>query len=94
MTEYWYTPGRFPVTTSVLTYTLSINLSATSLKEMEMVNEGLFVMAAPFLVQLYSVGGPPLVSPIRVKVGGSLRNEEEERETWLDVTTPESRYHS
>ena len=76
VTEYWYTPGRFPVTTSVLTYTLSINLSVTLLKEMERANESFIVMTAPFLVQLYSVGGPPLVSPIRVKVGRSAINEE------------------
>ena len=52
VTEYWYTPGRFPVTTSVLTYTLSINLSVTLLKEMETVNELFIVMISPFVVQL------------------------------------------
>jgi len=54
------------------------------------VNELFIVMTAPFLVQLYSVGGPPLVSPIRVKVGRSAINEEEEREIWLDEMIPES----
>ena len=34
------------------------------------------------------VGGPPLVSPNRVKVGGSDVSEEEERITWLVVIAP------
>ena len=35
------------------------------------------------------MGGPPLVSPSRVKVGGSLRNDdEEERDTLLVVMAP------
>ena len=39
------------------------------------------------------MGGPPLVFPNRVKVGGSDRNEEkEERETWLVVIAPLSKY--
>ena len=51
-----------------------------------MLNELLFVIWTAFLVQVESVGGPPLVSPIRVKVGGSPRNEEEEeRDTLLTV---------
>ena len=34
------------------------------------------------------MGGPPLVSPIRVKVGGTVRNEEEERDTWFIEIPP------
>ena len=34
------------------------------------------------------MGGPPWVSPNRVKVGGSVRNDEDERDTWLVVMTP------
>ena len=35
------------------------------------------------------MGGPPLVLPNRVKVGGSVRNDdEEERDTSLLVMTP------
>ena len=34
------------------------------------------------------MGGPPLVAPSRVKVGGADRNEEELRETWLVVIAP------
>ena len=34
------------------------------------------------------MGGPPLVSPNRVKVGVSVRNDEDERDTWLVVMTP------
>ena len=34
------------------------------------------------------MGGPPLVAPSRVKVGGSDRNEEEMRETWLAYIEP------
>ena len=73
----------------MLTYTLSVNLSSTFFSEMEIVNELLFFIATPFL-QSKVVGGPPLVSPIRVKVGGSARNEEEERFTTLVVMTPNS----
>ena len=73
----------------MLTYTLSVNLSSTFFSEMEIVNELLFVISTPFLLQSKVVGGPLLVSPIRVKVGGSARNEEElERDTWLVVMTP------
>ena len=74
----------------MLTYTLSMNLSSTFFSEMEMVNDLLFVISTPFLLQSKVVGGPPLVSPIRVKVGGSVRNEEEERLTTLVVMTPNS----
>ena len=53
-------------------------------------NELLFVISTPFLLQPKVVGGPPLVSPIRMKVGGSARNEEEEeRDTWFVVITPD-----
>ena len=35
------------------------------------------------------MGGPPLVSPNRVKVGGSLGNDDKnKRDTWLIVMTP------
>ena len=35
------------------------------------------------------MGGPPLVSPNRVKVGKSVINDDEdERDTWLVVITP------
>ena len=35
------------------------------------------------------MGGPPLVAPNRVKVGGSDKNEEEElMKTWLAVIAP------
>ena len=34
------------------------------------------------------MGGPPLVAPSRVKVGGSDRNEKEKRETWLPDIAP------
>ena len=35
------------------------------------------------------MGGPPLVSPNRVKVGVSVRNDDEdERDTWLVVMKP------
>ena len=74
----------------MLTYTLSVNLSTTFFSEMEIVNELLFVISTPFLLQSKVVGGPPLVSLIRVKVGGSARNEEEERLTTLVVMTPYS----
>ena len=70
----------------MLTYTLSL----TFFSEMEIVNELLFVISTPFLLQSKVVGGPPLVSPIRVKVGGSARNEEEERLTTLVVMMPNS----
>ena len=72
----------------MLTYTLSVNLSSTFFSEMEIVNELLFVISTPFLLQSNVVGGPPLVSPIRAKVGGTARNEDEERFTWLLVMTP------
>ena len=56
---------------------------------MEMLYEALLVMSRPFLVQVKVVGGPPLVAPRRVNVGGSDRNEEGEvRETWLPVIVP------
>ena len=74
----------------MLTYTLSVNLSSTFSSEMEIVNELLFVISIPPLLQSRVVGGPPLVTPIRVKVGGSLRNEEEDRDIWLLVMTPNS----
>ena len=75
----------------MLAYTLSVNLSSTFFSEMEIVNELLFVISTPFLLQSKLVGGPPLVSPIRVKVGGSARNkEEEERETELVLMIPNS----
>ena len=74
----------------MLTYTLSVNLSSTSFSEMEIVNELLLIITSPFLLQSKNVGGPPLVSPTRVKVRGSARNEEEERDTWLVVITPYS----
>ena len=74
----------------MLTYTLSVNLSSTFFSEMEIVNELLFVISTPFLLQSKVVGGPPLVSPIRVKVGGSARNEEEEILTTLVVMMPNS----
>ena len=74
----------------MLTYALSVNLSSTFFSEMEIVNELLFVISTPFLLQSKVVGGPPLVSPIRVKVGGSARNEEEERLTTLVVMMPNS----
>ena len=79
---------RFPLTTSVFKYTLSVNLSSTFFNEMEIVNEMLLVISTPFLLQSKVAGGPPLVSPIRVKVGGSARNEEEERDTWILLITP------
>ena len=35
------------------------------------------------------MGGPPLVSPNSVKVGGSVRNDDEDkRDSWLVVMTP------
>ena len=37
------------------------------------------------------MGGPPLVSPNRVKVGGSVRNDDDdddERDTWLVAMAP------
>ena len=74
----------------MLTYTLSVKLSSTFFSEMEIVNELLFVISTPFLLQSKVVGGPPLVSPIRVKVGESARNEEEERLTTLVVMMPNS----
>ena len=63
----------------MLTYTLSVNLSSTFFSEIEIANELLFAISTPFLVQSKVVGGPPLVSPIRVKVGGSAENDVEER---------------
>ena len=42
---------------------------------MEMLNESLLVMGAPFLVQVYASGGPSLVSPARVKDGEAAINE-------------------
>ena len=43
------------------------------------------------------MGGPPLVSPNRVKVRGSVRNDDEDdRDIWLVVMTPrpgEKTYH-
>ncbi len=43
---------------------------------MEMLYESLLVMTAPFLVQVYSAGGPPLVLPYRVKVGKVAINDD------------------
>jgi hypothetical protein len=73
--EYWYTPGNVPFTTNVLRYTLWIDLIPILRNESEIRNESLGVILMPFLVQLENVGGPPLLSPTRVKVGGSDRNE-------------------
>lgn len=73
--EYWYTPGKVPFTTNVLTYRLWVDLSSILSNESEIRNESFGVIVMPFLVQLENVGGPPLVSPTRVKVGGSDRNE-------------------
>ena len=36
------------------------------------------------------MGGPPLVSPIRVKVGGLARKDAEERDILFIVMTPNS----
>ncbi len=44
---------------------------------MEMLYEPLLVMTAPFLVQVYSTGSPPLVLPYRVKVGGVAINDDD-----------------
>ncbi len=42
-----------------------------------MLYESLLVMTAPFLVQVYSTGGPPLVLPYRVKFGGVAINDDD-----------------
>ena len=47
---------------------------------MEMLYWPSSVMTSPSLVQVYVVGGPPLVSQARVKVGG-LDIKDEERDT-------------
>ncbi len=39
------------------------------------------VITSPFLVQVYVVGGPPLVSPTRVKVGELDPNDDD----WRDI---------
>ena len=45
-------------------------------------------MTTPFLVQVYSTGGPPAVEPYRVKVGGVVINDDEPRITVLSVISP------
>ena len=55
-----------------------------------MLNEPPLIITPPSLLQKEVVGGPPLVSPTKVKLGGSDRNEEEVRDTWLDVIWPYS----
>jgi hypothetical protein len=50
-------------------------IAASLVSEKEILNELLLVISAPSLIQVWVVGGPPLVLPTRVKVGGSVRNE-------------------
>ena len=68
-------------------------LGLLSFSEREMLNESSSVITSPSLVQEEFVGGPPLVSPIRLKVGGSVRNEEEERDTWFVEIPPSKNKH-
>ena len=63
-------------------------LGLLSFSEREMLNELPSVITPPSFVQKETVGGPPLVSPTRVKVGGSVRNEEEVRDTWFAEILP------
>ena len=55
---------------------------------MEMLNETLLVMGTPFLVQVLFSGGPPLVSPVRVKDGEAATNEDDVILTTGLVITP------
>ena len=49
------------------------------------------MMTAPFLVQMRVVGGPPLVTPRRVKDGlGRGVEDEDDTDTTLDVIAPRS----
>ena len=68
-------------------------LGLLSFSEREMLNGPPSVILTPSLVQEEFVGGPPLVSPIRLKVGGSVRNEEEERDTWFVEIPPSKNKH-
>jgi hypothetical protein len=64
-------------------------IASSLVSEREMLNKLLLVISTiPSLVQVWVVGGPPLVPPIRVMVGGSVRNEEEEIYTWFEVRVP------
>ena len=45
-------------------------------------------MTSPFLVQVYSTGGPPTVEPNKVKVGGVAINDGDSRYTSFTVMTP------
>ncbi len=47
------------------------------------------VMIPPFLLHVWFVGGPPVVTPIRVKVGGVDWNDEiHERDTTFESIAP------
>ncbi len=53
-----------------------------------MLYEPPLVRVTPFLVQVYSTGGPPPVSPYRVKVWGVAKNDDDTRYTVLLVMEP------
>ena len=91
-TVYSYTPGRWPVTTRVLVYpAFSWFAWVSAVTTVEMLYELLVVMTAPFLVQMRVVGGPPLVTPRRVKDGlGRGVEDDDITATTLVVIAPRS----
>ncbi len=45
---------------------------------MEMLYDPPLVILTPFILQVYSTGGPPLVSPYRMIFGGVVVNDDDE----------------
>ena len=75
-TVYWYTPGRLPLTTRVLLYRAFLRVSPVGCSPITVIvtskaisNVSSSLIGSPFLVQMYSTGGPPLVSAQRLNSG-------------------------
>ena len=70
-TVYWYTPGRLPLTTRVLLYRAFLRVSPVGCSPITVfvtskaiLNVSSSLIGSPFLVQMYSTGGPPLVTKL------------------------------